>query len=140
MTESIEFTNLFNNFIIQVIGTLPFFIEIIQNISRLGNDIPVQLHDETSFTKNVNDDSQVDHEVMEVTTREDLGQFQSLHILIVQVKFHIKLEISEFLGSKIGDIMVEQGKKVFFWNDVVILIKTFLRTFKNMKIFFNNHL
>ena len=126
MTESIEFTNLFNNFIIQVIGTLPFFIEIIQNISRLGNDIPVQLHDETSFTKNVNDDSQVDHEVMEVTTREDLGQFQSLHILIVQVKFHIKLEISEFLGSKIGDIMVEQGKKVFFWNDVVFLIKTFL--------------
>ena len=120
------FTNLFNNFIIQVVGTLPFFIEIIQNISWLGNNIPVQLHDEASFTKNVNDDCQVDHEVMEVTAREDFWQLQSLNIVVVQIKFNIKLEISELLGSKIRDIVVEQCKKVFFWNYVVILIQTFL--------------
>ena len=75
--------NLFDHFIIQVIGPLPFFIEIIQNIPWLGNNISVQFHDETSFTKNINDDCQVDHEVMQIATREDLWQFQSFNILVI---------------------------------------------------------
>ena len=115
--------NLFDHFIIQVIGPLPFFIEIIQNIPWLGNNISVQFHDETSFTKNINDDCQVDHEVMQIATREDLWQFQSFNILVIQIKFNVKLKISELLGPKIRDVMVEQGKKVFLWNCIVFLIK-----------------
>merc|ERR1712025_1118294 len=80
---SVNYKRLFNHFIIQVIGPLPFFIEIIQNVPWLRNNISVQFHDETSFTKNINDDCQVNHEVMQIATREDLWQFQSFNILVI---------------------------------------------------------
>ena len=83
---------LFDFLIVDLIDTFSLFVEVIKNIFRFWNDISVELHNKASPAQRINNHGEVDHEVVEVSAGEDLGELQSLHHVILKVQLNIKFE------------------------------------------------